>query len=333
MRRDRGDPSACGTTLAELAAGEPTDHRGPAAAAGRAGPRTVAGSGTWRRSWPPAAPGWACRWTSRMRPSRWKTQPRPGEFHAAEHGGRAAARRDAGGRSADGDPRTGWEAIFSIGPISRASSTPTVALHGRPRRGPRTVAAAREPRAGHGPAGRGSPACGAASISTGPPAGPLDGGRGGDLHLSGTARGRTFRTCLAAAGSQRHLGGLHRRSPGILLPAARGAFRLDAPAGLRPPGGLGCDADFDGCLRSGAAAGGRHWEPFLPASLASQWSKLLPAGEVDLRGPAVRPAGQDLAPTSRSGAATSRSPTTGFPTASIGLSAPSPTRMARWRCT
>jgi hypothetical protein len=42
-------------------------------------------------------------------------------------------------------------------------------------------------------------------------------------------------------------------------------------------------ADFDLGLEAERLLVGRHWEPFLPASLASQWSKLLPAGEVDLQ--------------------------------------------------
>jgi len=50
-------------------------------------------------------------------------------------------------------------------------------------------------------------------------------------------------------------------------------------------------ADFDLTLEAERLLVGRHWEPFLPASLASQWSKLLPAGEVDLRARVVRTAG------------------------------------------
>ncbi len=42
-------------------------------------------------------------------------------------------------------------------------------------------------------------------------------------------------------------------------------------------------ADFTLVMEAERLLVGRHWEPFLPASLASQWSKLLPAGEVDLR--------------------------------------------------
>jgi len=42
-------------------------------------------------------------------------------------------------------------------------------------------------------------------------------------------------------------------------------------------------ADFSLVMEAERLLVGRHWEPFLPASLASQWSKLLPAGEVDLR--------------------------------------------------
>jgi hypothetical protein len=51
-------------------------------------------------------------------------------------------------------------------------------------------------------------------------------------------------------------------------------------------------ADFDLVLEAERLLVGRHWEPFLPASLAPQWSKLLPAGEVDLRAQVVRRAGR-----------------------------------------
>jgi hypothetical protein len=78
--------------------------------------------------------------------------------------------------------------------------------------------------------------------------------------------------------------------------------RLEGHSGstlLRASGrlaGWACDADFDGVLEAERLLVGRHWEPFLPASLASQWSKLLPAGEVDLRAEVVRRAGQ-ISPT------------------------------------
>lgn len=47
-------------------------------------------------------------------------------------------------------------------------------------------------------------------------------------------------------------------------------------------------ADFDLLVEAERLMVGRHWEPFLPASVASQWSKLLPAGEVDLRARLLR---------------------------------------------
>ena len=63
----------------------------------------------------------------------------------------------------------------------------------------------------------------------------------------------------------------------------RGSGRL---AGWQP------DADFDLLIEAERLMVGRHWEPFLPASIASQWSKLLPAGEVDLRARLVRQKGR-----------------------------------------
>ena len=51
-------------------------------------------------------------------------------------------------------------------------------------------------------------------------------------------------------------------------------------------------ADFDLLVEAERLMVGRHWEPFLPASMASQWSKLLPAGEVDLRARLVRREGR-----------------------------------------
>jgi hypothetical protein len=65
--------------------------------------------------------------------------------------------------------------------------------------------------------------------------------------------------------------------------------RLEGHSGstlLRAAGELaGWDnaGDFTAVLEAERLLVGRHWEPFLPASLTSQWSKLLPAGEVDLR--------------------------------------------------
>jgi hypothetical protein len=52
------------------------------------------------------------------------------------------------------------------------------------------------------------------------------------------------------------------------------------------------DADFDLLIEAERLMVGRHWEPFLPDAVASQWSKLLPAGEVDLRARLVRQAGR-----------------------------------------
>lgn len=73
--------------------------------------------------------------------------------------------------------------------------------------------------------------------------------------------------------------------------------RLEGHSGstlLRASGrtaGWGAGTDFDVLLEAERLLVGRHWEPFLPASLASQWSKLLPAGEVDVRARIVRQAG------------------------------------------
>ncbi len=51
-------------------------------------------------------------------------------------------------------------------------------------------------------------------------------------------------------------------------------------------------ADYDVTLEIERLQVGRHWEPLLPATMASQWSKLLPAGEVDLQARLGRRAGQ-----------------------------------------
>jgi hypothetical protein len=73
--------------------------------------------------------------------------------------------------------------------------------------------------------------------------------------------------------------------------------RLEGHSGstlLRASGrtaGWAADADFDFVLEAERLIVGRHWEPFLPASLAAQWSKLLPAGEVDLQSRLVRRSG------------------------------------------
>jgi hypothetical protein len=47
-------------------------------------------------------------------------------------------------------------------------------------------------------------------------------------------------------------------------------------------------ADFDLLLEAERLVVGRHWEGLLPESVASHWSKLLPAGEVDVRAQVVR---------------------------------------------
>ena len=74
--------------------------------------------------------------------------------------------------------------------------------------------------------------------------------------------------------------------------------RLEGHSGstlLRASGrmsGWQAGADFDLLLEAERLIVGRHWEPFLPPSLAPQWSKLLPAGEVDLRAQIVRRSGR-----------------------------------------
>lgn len=73
--------------------------------------------------------------------------------------------------------------------------------------------------------------------------------------------------------------------------------RLEAHAGstlVRGSGrlaGWSPDGDFDLHLEAERLVVGRHWEGLLPQHLASQWSKLLPAGEVDLRADFVRRSG------------------------------------------
>lgn len=70
--------------------------------------------------------------------------------------------------------------------------------------------------------------------------------------------------------------------------------KLEAHAGstlLRGSGryaGWTNTADFDLLLEAERLVVGRHWEGLLPASMASQWSKLLPAGEVDVRAQVAR---------------------------------------------
>jgi hypothetical protein len=56
--------------------------------------------------------------------------------------------------------------------------------------------------------------------------------------------------------------------------------------------GWDASADFDVDVEVERLLVGRHWEPYLPASLASHWSKILPAGDVDLQAHLARRAGQ-----------------------------------------
>jgi len=73
--------------------------------------------------------------------------------------------------------------------------------------------------------------------------------------------------------------------------------RLEAHAGstlLRGGGRLGgwtADADFELLVEAERLVVGRHWEGLLPDALASQWSKLLPAGEIDVRAQLARRGG------------------------------------------
>jgi hypothetical protein len=48
------------------------------------------------------------------------------------------------------------------------------------------------------------------------------------------------------------------------------------------------DADFDVLVEAERMLVGRHWEALLPQAFATHWSKLLPAGEVDVRAHLVR---------------------------------------------
>lgn len=56
--------------------------------------------------------------------------------------------------------------------------------------------------------------------------------------------------------------------------------------------GWNTTADFDLLLEAERLVVGRHWEGLLPESMASQWSKLLPAGEIDLRAQVKRRNGE-----------------------------------------
>ena len=62
----------------------------------------------------------------------------------------------------------------------------------------------------------------------------------------------------------------------------RGSGRL---VGWRP------EADFDLLVEAERLVVGRHWEGLLPATLAAQWSKLMPAGEIDVRAQLARRGG------------------------------------------
>jgi hypothetical protein len=126
------------------------------------------------------------------------------------------------------------------------------------------------------------------------------GGLRGRIDLDWTARG----TITALAGTSFSLSGTlaggqfeHPSLPqavsdiSAVFTADRSGIvceRLEGHSGstlLRAAGGMdgwSQEADFDLTLEAERLLVGRHWEPFLPASLASQWSKLLPAGEVDL---------------------------------------------------
>ena len=74
--------------------------------------------------------------------------------------------------------------------------------------------------------------------------------------------------------------------------------RLDAQAGATVVRGAGRlhgwqhDADFDLAIDAERLLVGRHWEGHLPEPLAAQWSKLLPAGEVDLQARLARRGGR-----------------------------------------
>ena len=77
--------------------------------------------------------------------------------------------------------------------------------------------------------------------------------------------------------------------------------RFEAHAGATVVGGSGrlhgwhADADFDLAIEAERLLVGRHWEGHLPEPLATQWSRLLPAGEVDLQARVARRGGR-LAP-------------------------------------
>ena len=70
--------------------------------------------------------------------------------------------------------------------------------------------------------------------------------------------------------------------------------RIEAHSGstlLRGSGRLAgwrSESDFELLVEAERLTVGRHWESLLPQSLASQWRKLLPAGEIDVRAQVVR---------------------------------------------
>ena len=73
--------------------------------------------------------------------------------------------------------------------------------------------------------------------------------------------------------------------------------RLEAHSGstlLRGSGRIGgwdAAADFDLLVEAERMVVGHHWEGLMPPSIAAHWSKLLPAGEVDVRAHLVRQGG------------------------------------------
>ena len=56
-------------------------------------------------------------------------------------------------------------------------------------------------------------------------------------------------------------------------------------------GGWNAAADYDVTVEAERMLVGHHWEALLPQAVAAHWSKLLPAGEVDVRAHLVRQAG------------------------------------------
>jgi hypothetical protein len=131
----------------------------------------------------------------------------------------------------------------------------------------------------------------------------------GRLHLDWRASGRLSdleRADFAAAGRLEAGRFEHATLPFAItdvsaaFTADRGGIaceRLEAHSGstlLRGSGrvaGWGAAADFDMLVEAERMVVGHHWEGLMPASIAVHWSKLLPAGEVDVRAHIVRQAG------------------------------------------